>query len=162
MKKIIFFMLSVLIAGTAFQSCQKSDSAIKGDVDKVLMDRMDSNVTSAVKDGVVTLTGTVATEADRMSAQNAVAAVDGVKSVMNNIMVPAAPTTPAPALHSDDTIKNSIESRLTQEGFNDVKVEVNNGHVTLSGDLRRADLTKVMQIANEAKPQQIVNNINLK
>lgn len=163
MKRILFIMFSVLIAGTTLQSCKKSDSALKKDVDKVLMEiSSESTISSAVKDGVVTLTGTVATEAEKTALGSTISGIKDVKSVMNNITVPAMPITPAPMMHSDDTIKTSIESRLNQEGYKDVKVEVKDGEVTLSGDLKRADLTKVMQIANEAKPTKVMNNINLK
>ncbi|HEV2388179.1 MAG TPA: BON domain-containing protein [Candidatus Acidoferrales bacterium] len=67
----------------------------------------DSNVTSrqitaAAANGVVTLNGVVASDAERQSAANDAAQVDGVKTVVNNLTVaaaaaPAPAETPAPA-----------------------------------------------------------------
>lgn len=162
MKKILFIMFSVLIAGTMLQSCKKSDANLKNEVDKVLADQMENAVVATVKDGVVTLTGTVPEESNKTTVANAVLAVKGVKSVVNNLVVPAKPEIMIPQIPADDVIKTTVESGLSLAGFKEIKANVTDGEVTLTGDLKRADLTKVMQIVNEAKPRRVINNITLK
>lgn len=86
-----------------------------------------------------------------------------MKTVVNNISVrETSISSNQPMMNQDNTIKTSIESRLMTEGFSDVKVAVDNGEVTLSGDLKRNDLTKVMQIANESNPSKVTNKLTLK
>lgn len=163
MKKMLFIITCILISGLTMQSCKQSDENLKKDVDKVIQGRYNSTISTSVKDRVVTLTGTVESQQEKTSVENDVKAVKNVKSVVNNISVRESNiTTQEPMVNPDNTIKSSIESRLATEGFKDVKVEVSNGDVVLSGNLKRSDLTKVMQIANESNPRKVTNNLNLK
>lgn len=163
MKKMFFIITCVLISGMAMQSCKQSDENLKKEVDKAIQGRYNSTVSTSVKDQVVTLIGTVESQQEKTSVENDVKAVKHVKSVVNNISVRESNiTSQQPVINQDSTIKSSIESRMKTEGFNDVKVDVSNGEVILSGTLKRSDLTKVMQIANESNPRKVTNNINLK
>ena len=163
MRKMLFIITCVLISGITMQSCKQSDENLKKNVDSAIQGRYNSTISTAVKDGVVTLTGTVESQQEKTSLENDVKAVKHVKSVVNNISVRESNiTTQQPAINPDNTIKSSIESRLATEGFKDVKVDVSNGEVVLSGTLKRSDLTKVMQIANESNPRKVTNNLNLK
>lgn len=160
---MLFIITCILISGMTMQSCKQSDENLKKDVDKTIQERYNSTISTSVKDGVVTLTGTVESPQEKVSVENDVKAVKHVKTVVNNISVDESDiTTQQPEINSDNTIKTSIESRLTTEGFKDVKVDVSNGEVALSGNLKRSDLTKVMQIANESNPRKVTNNLNLK
>jgi len=160
MKKSILFIACVLFTGLAFQSCKQSDQQLNNDVEKVLKEKYPT-LSASTKDHVVTLMGTVDSEQEKAGAETSVRSVKNVKNVMNNIMVrqqePAAPMV-AP----DGTLKTDIMAKLEAGGYKDVKVDVNNGEVTLSGDLKRSDLTKVMQIANESNPKKVTNNLKLK
>jgi len=160
MKKTILIITCILLSGLAFQSCKQSDQKLNSEVEKVLKDRYQS-ISSSTKDGVVTLMGTVDSQQEKASAETSVRSVKNVKNVVNNIQVrmqePAAP-----AVNPDTTIKTDITTKLETGGYKDVKVEVTNGEVILSGDLKRSDLTKVMQIANESNPRKVTNNIKLK
>lgn len=163
MKKILFIITCVLISGLSLQSCKKSDGSVKTDVDKVLQEQFSSSaISSTVKDGVVTLAGVVESEAEKVSIENAVKNVKGIKNLNNNITVQEKVITPPEPVYNDAAIKSSIESKLTEQKFKTVKVEVKEGEVILTGDLKRADLTKVMQIANESNPKKVTNNLNLK
>jgi len=163
MKKMLFIITCILISGIAMQSCKQSDENLKKDVDKAIQGRYNSTISTSVKDGVVTLTGTVESQQEKTSVESEVKAVKHVKTVVNNISVRESNiTSQQPVINPDNTIKSSIESRLATEGFKDVKVDVSNGEVILSGNLKRSDLTKVMQIANESNPKKVTNNLNLK
>lgn len=160
MKKIALIITCMILSGLAFQSCKQSDQKLNDEVEKVLKDRYTS-VSSSVKDGGVTLTGTVDSPQEKTAAGEAVRSVKNVKEVTNNIQVreiePAAPI-----VNPDDTIKNEVITKLETGGYKDVKVDVKNGEITLTGSLKRSDLTKVMQIANESNPKKVTNDIKLK
>ncbi|MDU1891677.1 MAG: BON domain-containing protein [Dysgonomonas sp.] len=158
MKKILFIVTCILISGMTLQSCKQNDEALKKNVDMAIQGHYNSTVGTSVKDGVVTLMGTVETQEEKTLVENDVKAVKNVKSVVNNITVQESTL----AVNPDNTIKSAIESRLQSEGLKDVMVEVKNGEVILTGDLKRSDLAKVMQIANESNPGKVTNNLKLK
>lgn len=161
MKKMLFMMACVLLAGIGLQSCKSNDQKIKDEIQKVIGTNYNT-VNANVKDGVVTLTGTVDSQQTRSAAETAARSVKNVKSVVNNIMVNNSSSTTNSVAADDAAMRATITSRLSAAGFQSVKVEVNNGEVTLTGDLNRTDLTRVMQIANESSPRRVINNMNLK
>lgn len=161
MKKIILVITCVFLTGFAFQSCKQNDQKINTEVENVMKDAFPT-IKSTAKDGVVTLSGTVETQQERTGAEQAARMVKNVKEVVNNIQVREAAPVAAPTINSDEVIKTDVKAKLEKGGYKDVKVEVTNGEVILTGDLQRSDLTKVMQIANESKPRKVTNNLKLK
>lgn len=160
MKKLIFIMMSVFLVGMTLQSCQDNDKKIKDEIENALKARYNT-VSVAVKDKVVTLTGSLNSQTERAAAENVVRTIKGVNSVVNNITVEEP--TPTVKTDTDTTIKTSIENRYKTDGYNDVKVAVVNGEVVLTGDVMRANLQKVMQIANETSGvRKVTNNMNVK
>jgi len=161
MKKMLFIMSCIIITGMGMQSCKPNEAKVQSEVEKVL--RTDySSVSTSYKDGVATLSGTVKTQQEKTAAENAARSVKNVKSVVNNIIVQqTAQSSQSVTVNSDDDIRTSINNRLKNEGFESVTAVVSNGEVTLSGNLKRDNLSKVMQIANEAKPKRVINNLNL-
>ena len=85
--------------------------------------------------GVVTLFGTVPTEAAKRTAETEVRKVDGVKSVENDLQV--VPQVSAAAVdYQDDRLKDAVEKRLkARDELADasIDVEVANGVVRLTG-----------------------------
>lgn len=161
MKKMLFIMSCIIITGLGMQSCKPNDAKVQSEVEKVL--RTDySTVTTSLKDGVATLNGTVQTQQEKTAAENAARSVKNVKSVVNNITVQqTAQPTQTVTVNSDETIRTNINKRLSDDGYKNITVSVSNGEVTLTGDLKRDDLSKVMQIANESKPRRVINNLKL-
>lgn len=159
MKKVIFYALALMVSGLSLQSCSTSDKDLQTNVQNELRKRT-NQVTATVNNGVATLQGTVNTDAERFSVDSIARSVKNIKSVVNNTTVKAA--APVVQIDNDGTIRSSITSALTAAGYNTVLVEVKDGEVTLSGNLKRADLQKVMQIANEANVRKVTNNIDLK
>lgn len=167
MKKMIFILSCVFTLGLAFQSCNnQNNEKLQTEVQRELRDKYNnSSLSSSVQNGVVTLSGTVESQAQKDAVERDVKAVRNVKTVVNNISIretTISSNQPMMNQNQDNTIKTSIESRLRTEGFDEVDVAVNDGEVTLSGDLRRNDLTKVMQIANESNPRKVTNKLTLK
>jgi len=161
MKKMMFIMACVLATGLSMQSCQSNDAKVQDQVEKALKSDY-SSVSSSLKSGVVTLTGVVDSQSEKTAAGNMARSVKDVKSVVNNITVrETAPATPT-MTYNDDNIRSSIANKLSAEGYKNVEVQVHNGEVNLSGELKRDDLRRVMQIANETNPRKVNNNITLR
>src|SRR5579871_6076229 len=101
----LYLLLSGLLAVMLAAGCTKarSDAQIASDVtSKITSDNLVQSRSFKVDSasGVVTLSGTVANEVERDSAARDASMVEGVKTVVNNLQVPAPQTaqeTPAPA-----------------------------------------------------------------
>jgi len=115
----------------------RSDSQIRDDVIDQL--RWEPTVTSAdigvtVRDGVATLTGTVPYYAEKLAAENAARRVAGVKAVAEEIQVELLGSHE----RNDADIARAAASALTWNVWvpNTVKVTVEKGIVTLSGEVK--------------------------
>lgn len=149
--KFKFITVLTLAFALFLSACGKSDAdLLKAANDKLTTDKV-TGVTVAVKDGAATLTGEVADAAVKSKAEASVKAVEGIKSVTNNTTIKPAPTPPPPS--PDQMIQGTVNEaikKLALTGAN-VTVAVSGGEITLTGDVAKADLAKVMQAANEAK-----------
>src|SRR6476620_6219144 len=97
--KLKFFTVLMLAAAALMAACGKSDADLtKAVTDRLAADKV-SGVTASVKDGVATLSGEVADVTVKTKAEASAKAVEGVKSVANNITLKA---TPAPTPNGDD------------------------------------------------------------
>lgn len=156
MKRLVLILTCALLSGAIFYSCKPSDEKLQKQVETVLS-ATQSSVTGTVKDGVVTLNGTVDSDAAKTAVEVAVKAIKDIKSVTNNIEVKLPVV-----INPDETLSTTITTALTAAGFNDVKLAVDSGVVTLTGEAKKADLQKIMQIANEAQPKKVLNQLKLK
>lgn len=150
--KIQFLTVLMLAFALFMSACGKSDAdLLKAANDKLTADKV-MGVTVAVKDGVATLTGEVADAAVKSKAEASVKTVEGIKSVVaTDLKIKPAPTPPPPS--PDQMIQGTVNEaikKLALTGAN-VTVAVANGEITLTGDVAKADLVKVMQAANQAK-----------
>ncbi len=92
----------------------------------------DDSITTYSKNGVVTLTGTVADASQKSLAEDTVASLPGVKSVDNQIVVSAE----QPAEHSDTWISMKVKTTLLfhrNVSALDTDVNVKDGVVILTG-----------------------------
>ncbi|HZT58022.1 MAG TPA: BON domain-containing protein [Pyrinomonadaceae bacterium] len=119
-------------------------------------------ISVTAKDGVVTLSGTVSTDADKSSAESLAKSVDGVKSVTNSLTTKPVINATPPPVSEDTKLKSDVEAALTKYGITGVTVAVAGGEVTLSGDIPRAKLQDAMKAANESHPKKVVNKMNIK
>jgi len=149
-------ILAFMIISSFLYSCKPNDSKIQEQA-TANATAIDPGVTVMVKDGVATLSGTVADQATQESVASSVKEVKGVKEVINNTTVAAAPV----EISADSQIKSDIENNFVQKGVRGVTFTVENGVVTLTGNVARNDLQKVMQAANEAKPKQVINKLTI-
>lgn len=115
----------------------KSDTVIKEDVSAELAWDPAINTAQvgvAVKDGVVTLSGTLATYAEKWAVERAVRRVAGVRGIALDLEVNLVPG----HVRSDTEIANAALQALRWHALvpdDKLRVEVENGWVTLSGDV---------------------------
>jgi hyperosmotically inducible periplasmic protein len=116
--------------------------------------------------GVVTLFGTVPTEAARRAAELEVEKIDGVKSVENDLQV--VPEVSAGVVeHQDERLKESVEKSLkARDDLSDAKidVEVANGVVRLTGKVRSQSdrLTALTLARNTDGVRSVVGDLTVK
>jgi len=73
---------------------------------------------------------------------------------------PAAPV-PAPVVISaDDSLRNGITDET--KDYPGVTATVNNGEITLTGEVERSRLPGLMQSLNSLRPKKINNNLKVK
>ncbi|MDH6305020.1 hyperosmotically inducible protein [Parabacteroides sp. PF5-5] len=156
-KKTVLVCLCSLFAVCFLGSCKPSDAKLQQQVETVLTAAYPT-VSAVVKDGVVTLTGAVESDEIKAGAEAVAKAVKDIKSVANNITV----TPPVVKINPDVEISQLISTALSAAGFAGINVAVQEGEVTLTGDVKRADLQKVMQVANESNPKKVINQLTIK
>lgn len=155
--------IAILAGGLAvsMQSCKSEpkDTEIQSKVSAALVST--PGVTVTVDKGVVTLSGEVADEATKQAAETAAKGLekDGVKSVNNNLTV-TPPPPPPPVVSADDTLTSGVNAVLA--AYKGITAEVKDGVVTLRGDIKRADLTNLMQALNALGAKKIENQLNIK
>jgi hyperosmotically inducible periplasmic protein len=162
MKNVNLFRNLLVITGLLFlvAACSPSDPTIAESAKSKVSTMTGVNVD--VKDGVLTLSGEVADDATKAAAETAVKDVKGVKSVVNNLTVPPPPPPPTPVvINPDDVLRSGLESAFASKGIQGITATVSNGEVTLTGNVKKADLTKVMQAANELKPKKVNNKMTI-
>jgi osmotically-inducible protein OsmY len=126
---------SLLISSSPVRAADTDDriesSAAKSYVFKTYL--KDDSIKTESKDGVVTLTGTVAEDSHKSMAENTVASLPGVKSVDNQLKVSGE----QPAEHSDTWIGMKVKTALLfhrNVSASGTTVYVKNGIVTLQGE----------------------------
>jgi hyperosmotically inducible periplasmic protein len=126
--------------------------------------------TSAIKigvttvKGVVTLSGVVPTEREKSKAERIAQETEGVTQVVNNITID--PNTigasnikeKAEEAVTDATILSKIKAKLVLEKITGTDVDVENGEVTLKGQV--SDAKQVAQAADIARSTNGVKSVN--
>ena len=147
----------LFVVSTTSCNSKTSDADVKTAVDNAIAANAGpSTVSTSVNDGVVTLSGEVKDEATKTAAETAARGVNGVKSVTNNLSV----TPPPVVITADDPLKASIDN--TVKAYPGVSASIQDGIVTLTGEIKRADLQKLMMELNTLKPKSIENKLTIK
>lgn len=144
---------------TGVTSCkQVSDADLQTTAQELLKANPDlSGVTVTVKDKIATLTGSVNDDALKAYAETAIAGVEHVKSVVNQLeVIPPAPDYSA----LDNAINAALPDAL--KDHSGVTATVQDGVITLSGEIKEKDLSTLMEKLNSLSPAQIVNNLTVK
>ncbi|HLK31092.1 MAG TPA: BON domain-containing protein [Puia sp.] len=152
-------LLGILFMSATLVSCGVKDSTIQEEIaDAAKATPELATVNSTVKDGVVTLSGEVKDDASKAASEAAVRALKGVKSVANNITIAPPPPAPAPVVtvNPDDELKKGVTDAT--KDFPTVKADVTDGVITLTGDIKRSSLQKLMESLHSLKPKRIDNS----
>ncbi len=137
-----------------------SDTQLQSDLTTVLNATYPEIVVS-VKDKVVTLNGVCPDEACKTASESAAKSIKGVKDVVNNIMVNIPPpVVNQPEIAGEDVLSKSVSDLVSS--YETVSASVNDGVITLTGDIKRTQLTALMQSLNELKPKKIENKLTIK
>lgn len=163
--RFAFLCAATAMVAVAISSCK---GGVKdADIEKAITEKVTSmpeagGVTSTVKDGVVTLAGEFKDDASKAAFEATVKAIPGVKSVMNNATIAAPPPAPvtAPVVTADDPLIKAVTDAI--KDFPAVKAEVKEGVITLTGEIKRASLPKLMMTLNTLKPKKIENKLTIK
>ena len=149
----------ILALGMSVASCKKvNDEEVQKAAQEVLMaDPTLAGVVVTVQEQVATLTGIVDDDIAKAAAESAVAAIENVKSVVNLIEV----VPPAPDYSELDAAINAALADAMKDHAT-VTATVENGVITLTGEIRERDLPTLMQKLNALNPVQIVNNLTVK
>jgi hyperosmotically inducible protein len=151
-KNLIPAVLIFSTVALTLPSCKNKvpDTEVKSKVENVVI----PGVTVDVKDGIVTLNGTVSNEADKAMVENNIKALDtkesGVKSVINNIVVVPAP---APVVNDNDALLASQVVDATKD-FPTVTASVNDGIITVTGELDKAKVQVLKMALDNLKPKK--------
>ncbi len=154
---IAFALVAGITTGmTSCKSQEKKDAETKAKVEAAV-----PGVTVDVKNGVATISGEMTDDAAKTAAEAAVKKIDGVQSVVNNATVTPPPPPPAPVtINPDDALTTAATAAL--KDYAGVTAAVKDGVVTLSGEIKKADLPKLMQAINEIKPKKVENKLVIK
>ncbi len=156
--KLLFSV--ILMSSMFFIGCGQKDTDIKANVEEKLKTNADmaaGAMTVSVKDGVVTLTGTCKDDACRAKCEELAKSAKGVKSVVNNCTVAMA----APVeVSTDDALTKGVTDATKDHPT--IKASVNDGVITLTGEIKRDQLAKLMMTLNTLKPKKIENQLTIK
>ena len=150
-------LFALLASLTMIFGCGQKDSDIQANVDEKLKSNseMTTPATTTVKDGVVTISGVCKDETCKAECEKLAAGVKGVKSVINNMTVPAPVVT-----KPDETLITGANQAVA--AYEGVTAEVANGIITLRGSIKRTDLPKLMQAISGLQPKSVNNQLQVK
>jgi osmotically-inducible protein OsmY len=153
-KFLTVLMLAVAVMAAA---CGKSDADLATAVNAKLKADGVTGVTATVNGGVATLAGEVADITVKTKAENSAKAVEGIKSVTNNVTTKPLPTaTPAAA---DPALTGKITEDLKKAGCTGASVTVVNGKVTVTGEVPGAKYATCIQTIQQSGITGIDNQL---
>jgi len=161
-----FAFVFAAVAIVVLSACKSGPK--DADLEKTVTEKLSAASTdvsggsATVKDGVVTLSGVFKDDASKAAFETTVKAIPGVKSVVNNSTV-AAPAAPVPApvvINGDDALKAGVADAT--KDFPGVKAEIKDSVITLTGDIKRASLQKLMMSLHTLKAKKIENKLTIK
>lgn len=159
-KVLMAMAISVLIG---FTGCKPKDADIKAAIETKLKSdpEMSHTMVTDVKDGIATISGVCKDEACKAKCEQAVSGVKGVKSVINNSTIAPPPMAAAPVMVSgDEELTRNVMDAV--KDYPTVKASVNDGIVTLTGDISKASQVKLMMMVQSLKPRKVENKLTVK
>ena len=151
---LLLFGAVVLISSTT-PGCKskEKDTDVKTSVEAALRANPETaGLMVDVKDGVATVSGEAKDEAAKARASELASGVKGVKSVENNATI-AAPPPPPVAITADDPLTSAVKDAT--KDFPTVSATVNDGVITVSGELKSDAWKKLKPALDGLKPKKV-------
>lgn len=159
-KGLFVKLLPVLMISILFVSCGVKDIDIQTAItEKAATTPELAGINASVNKGVVTLSGEFKDDASKSVAEEAVKSIKGVKSVVDNATI-APPPPPPVVINPDDQLSKSVAD--VAKDFSGVSTSVTDGVVTLTGNIKRSELPRLMKALNTLKPKKIENKLTIK
>ena len=159
----VLLAVSILVT-VGFISCKPKDEAIKTAIEeKLKTTAMMTGATVEVMDGVATIGGECKDNECKAACEKDVAAIKGVKSVINNckIALPPPPPSTAPvAIAADNPLEMAVSDAI--KDFPTVTASVKDGVITLTGEIKKDGLKKLMPALQALKPKKVDNKLTVK
>jgi hyperosmotically inducible protein len=171
LKQYIIILMLIAVGSMIVCSRTSTKSADVGDNIRKSLDQAGLKVVSVTQDrdkGVVTLSGNVATGADKAQAESIATAIATGQVVSNQIaVVPSGGESAAKAVNSDldAGIDKNLDAALIQNKLHQgVTYDVKSGVVTLTGEVNsQTKRAQVEQVASTVpNVQQVVNELQIK
>lgn len=161
MKKTKVLSIAACMALMAFglSSCGPKDADIKEAVSTKAASMPEIQESSIeVKDGVVTITGMAPTEEAKAAEVAAIKEVKGVKDVVANVTI--TPPAPPVMVAQDDPLMMGVKDAT--KDFPTVNASVNDGVITLTGEIERKKLPTLMASLQGLNPKKVDNQLTVK
>ncbi|HVI46778.1 MAG TPA: BON domain-containing protein [Chitinophaga sp.] len=162
--KLRFLLSCGLIATTlSFTACKSKpkDADLKTAIEQKISALQLNDVTVNVSEGVATITGTYPSEDVKKSVDEQVKGIKGIKDVVDNATVAAAPAAQAPVvINADDALIKGATEVIKQ--FAGVKADVKEGVISLSGEIKKTELPKLMAALMALHPKKVENKLTVK
>ena len=154
---------AMITAFLLLPSCKPKDSDIQASIETMKKATPEmAGVMASVNDGIVTLTGECKDDAAKTVSEKTVGAVKGVKQVIDNCtLTPPPPPPPAPVVIAPDDPLSKEVADATKD-YPGVHSDVRDGVITLTGEIKRADLKTLMMGLHTLKPKKIDNQLTIK
>jgi len=153
-----------ILLGMSFAFSLVACAPKDADIQKEINEKLNTpSVQVTVHEGVATIVGTCDDDAFKNNIERSVKAVKGVKTVVNNCQIPVTNVeTPAAAviINSDADLDKSVGKVV--KAYDGVSATVVGGVVTLSGEIKRSELTSLIQSLQELKPKKVENKLTIK
>jgi hypothetical protein len=150
-------LAAVAISATvAFSSCKPKDADIQKSIEeKIAATASMAGTKVEVKDGVATISGQCKDADCKANCEKMIGEIKGVKSVVNNCTLPA----PIVVANADPLMKGVTDAL---KDLATVKSDVKDGVITLTGEITKDKLMKLMPILQSLKPKKIENKLTVK
>jgi len=141
-----------LLVTLGFTSCKPKDADLKSAIEtKIAATPELTGVTVEVKGRVATLNGEVKDASAKAMATAIGKEIKGLKSVVDNTTIAAPVVETAPVVNpADDILTKGLTDAL--KDFPSLTSSVNNGIVTLSGEIAKSKWITVKQSIDKLKP----------
>ncbi len=124
---------------------------------KLSANTLTASISSTVNEGVVTLSGECSDDNCKAAAEESAKSVEGVKQVINHISIAPVPITAPVEISADEPLRTAVNE--TVKAYKGVTATIDNGIITLEGNIKRDELQKLMMRLNSLKPRKVENHL---